>query len=247
MRKFVAVLLIALMLLSGINVAAADKEYDPNINYMDQMLQAAARGDMEALEEAARLRNLKIAGEKMTYEPVSPQELINTFENYVGYSLTVDYMDQMYQCALAGDMAGGRNAAQKRNIKIAYLGLNYLQYSFDDFILLSKVISTEAGDDRASLEWKMCVGEVVLNRVANSYFPNSISEVVYQEGQYASPSTYYRVYPTAACYKAAIALLNGQRVFNDINVVFQANFVQGHGIVRIFTLSPYSPTYFCYY
>lgn len=247
MRKFVAVLLIALMLLSGINVAAADKEYDPNINYMDQMLQVAARGDMEALEEAARLRNLKIAGEKMTYEPVSPQELINTFENYVGYSLTIDYMDRMYQCALAGDMAGGREAAQKRNIKIAYLGLNYMQYSFDDFILLSKVISTEAGDDRASLEWKMCVGEVVLNRVAHRCFPNSIPEVVYQKNQYGTPSTYYRVYPTSMCYRAAIALLNGQRVFNDTNVVFQANFVQGHGIARVFTLSPYPPTYFCYY
>lgn len=41
------------------------------------------------------------------------------------------------------------------------------QYSESDLMLLAKVIYAEAGSDFLSDEWKMCVGEVVLNRVAS--------------------------------------------------------------------------------
>ena len=245
MKKIIAILLIMLCLVTS--VVAADTEYDPSIDYMDIMLQAAARGDIDTLKEAARLRDLKIEGEHMSWKPVSPQELMDNFESYVGYSLYVDYMDLMYQCARNGDYNGGREAARKRNIKIAFLGMNYKPYSFDEFILLSKVIYTEAGDDSMSLEWKICVGEVVLNRVANPHYPNSIYDVVYQRGQYAGTGSYGSKHPTTACYKAVIALFNGYRVFNDTSVVYQANFRQGHGVARTFYHNLYGTTYFCYY
>lgn len=170
-----------LMLMSC--VVAADvqdeKEYDPNVDYMELMIIAAIKGNQQDLEEAARLRDLKIAGENMEYKPVSPQELIDTFEERVGFSLGTDYMSKMRDAYFSGNYNAGCEAARKRNIKISYLGLNYMRYSYDEFVLLSKVICCEAGSDWLPMEWKMAVGEVVLNRVAHRAFPNTIYDVVY--------------------------------------------------------------------
>jgi len=156
-----------------------EKEYDPSINYMEQMIVAAIKGNQADLEEAARLRDLKITGENMKYEPVSAQELIDTFEERVGFSLSTNYMSKMRAAYFSDDYNAGCEAARKRNIKISYLGLNYMRYSYDELILLSKVICCEAGSSWLPIEWKMAVGEVVLNRVAHSSFPNSIYDVVY--------------------------------------------------------------------
>ena len=166
-----------LMLMSC--VIAVDKEYDPNVDYMELMIIAAIKGNQQDLEEAARLRDLKIAGENMEYKPVSPQELIDTFEERVGFSLSTDYMSKMRDAYFSGDYNAGCEAARKRNIKISYLGLDYMKYSYDEIVLLSKVICCEAGSDWLSMEWKMAVGEVVLNRVAHPAFPNTIYDVVY--------------------------------------------------------------------
>lgn len=160
-------------------VVAANKEYDSNIDYMDLMITAAIKGNQADLEEAARLRDLKIAGENMSYKPVSPQELIDTFEERVGFSLSTDYMSKMCDAYFSGDYNAGCEAARKRNIKISYLGLNYMKYSYDEFILLSKVICSEAGSSWLPIDWKMAVGEVVLNRVAHPAFPNTIYNVIF--------------------------------------------------------------------
>lgn len=244
-KRALSIFMAVLMLMSC--VVAADKEYDPNVDYMELMIIAAIKGNQQDLEEAARLRDLKIAGENMEYKPVSPQELIDTFEERVGFSLSTDYMSKMRDAYFSGDYNAGCEAARKRNIKISYLGLNYMKYSYDEMILLSKVICSEAGSSWLSMEWKMAVGEVVLNRVAHPVFPNSIYNVVFQPGQYASASYYARLSPSAVCVDATINLMNGQRVFNDGNVVFQANFRQGHGVARTFYDKYLGYTYFCYY
>ena len=244
-KRALSIFMAVLMLMSC--VVAADKEYDPNVDYMELMIIAAIKRNQQDLEEAARLRDLKIAGENMEYKPVSPQELIDTFEERVGFSLSTDYMSKMRDAYFSGDYNTGCEAARKRNIKISYLGLDYMKYSYDEMILLSKVICCEAGSDWLSMEWKMAVGEVVLNRVAHPAFPNTIYDVVYQRGQYAGTGSYSRLSPSAACVNAVINLMNGQCIFNDINVVFQANFRQGHGVARSFYDSHFGYTYFCYY
>ena len=247
MIKGFVVLMLVVALVFCMGMASPDKEYDPDVDYMELMIKAAINGDQAALEEAARLRNLKIEGESMEYKPVSPQELIDNFESRVGFSLHTDYMALMCQALKNGNYNDGVEAARKRNIKISYLGLGYKHYSYDELVLLTKVVATEAGSSWLSMEWKMAVGEVVLNRVANSHFPNSIYDVVYQRGQYAGTGNYPYIHPSAACIQAVVNLLNGQRIFNDTNVVFQANFRQGHGVARSFYDSYFGYTYFCYY
>lgn len=49
----------AILILTCLGVSAC-AEYEPDTNYMSQMIVAAQNGDMEAGREAARLRNMKI-------------------------------------------------------------------------------------------------------------------------------------------------------------------------------------------
>lgn len=121
------------------------------------------------------------------------------------------------------------------------------QYSDSDLMLLAKVIYAEAGSDFLSDEWKMCVGEVVLNRVASPEFPNTIYDVVYQPGQYHGARSGYiaSLIPSERCIDIARRLLDGERLMEPA-VVFQANFKQGSGICKALYDSHLGWTYFCY-
>lgn len=88
---------------------------------------------------------------------------------------------------------------------------------------------------------KKSVGSVVLNRVEDSRFPDTISEVVFQSGQYSCTwdGNYYRE-PSQETIDIARELLeNGSAI--DESVVWQAEFVQGVGIYDII-----GNMYFCY-
>lgn len=121
------------------------------------------------------------------------------------------------------------------------------QYSESDLMLLAKVIYAEAGSDFLSDEWKMCVGEVVLNRVASPEFPNTIYDVVYQQGQYQGARSGYiaSLTPSERCIDIARRLLDGERLMEP-SVVFQANFKQGSGVCKALYDSHLGWTYFCY-
>lgn len=117
-------------------------------------------------------------------------------------------------------------------------------YTDEDLYVLSHIIQCEAGYcDREMMEG---VGSVVLNRVADDRFPDSIYEVVNQQGQYrpVMSGTFQSAEPTDEVIDVAIDLLtNGSKFPAD--VVWQANFVQGTGIYKTLSTS-YSTMYFCY-
>lgn len=89
--------------------------------------------------------------------------------------------------------------------------------------ILANVVAGEAGS--CPQEHQIAVAAVVLNRVADPRFPDSVSEVVGQPGQYSER------YLTATgaseeCYEAArIAMEGGHDV--PETVIYQANFPQG--------------------
>lgn len=97
---------------------------------------------------------------------------------------------------------------------LLYLGLsggsttNNTSYSDADVQLLGKVISAEARGE--SYEGQVAVGAVILNRVAHSSFPDSISGVVYQNGAFScvNDSNWYQPISETS-KKAAIDALNG--------------------------------------
>ena len=81
-----------------------------------------------------------------------------------------------------------------------------------DAYLLGAIIQCESEGE--PYEGKLAVGSVVLNRVKSSYFPNTVSGVIYQSGQFspvASGRLAYRLEAgvNSECLQAAQEVLNG--------------------------------------
>lgn len=87
-------------------------------------------------------------------------------------------------------------------------------YNSDDVYWLSRIIYSESGNQ--PLTGKLAVGNVVLNRVNSSRFPNTIKEVIFQKNQFspAKNGTIYRtpseesVIAAKLCLDGAVALSN---------------------------------------
>ena len=111
----------------------------------------------------------------------------------------------------------------------------------NDLWYLSHVIQAEAG--YCSTEMMEGVGSVVLNRVEDDRFPNTIPEVIEQPGQYSTASYLASQEPTEEVLRVAKDLLkNGSKLPGD--VIYQANFSQGTGTYKTLSTS-YSTMYFC--
>ena len=69
------------------------------------------------------------------------------------------------------------------------------------------------------------MGEVVLNRMDSPEFPDTMEEVIFQDGQYENvDNREFReeFLPTRACVRAALKALRGERLLPPL-VVFQSN------------------------
>lgn len=159
-----------------------------------------------------------------------------------------DYMAEMLRCVMAGETGNGMAAAQSRREKIESLGLGYIHVDYGELEMLSKLIEIEAGSLWLPMEWKMAVGEVVLNRMASPEFPDSMREVIEQPGQYygRGSALFASTLPSEASALAAKRLLEGERVLCAPGVVFQANFPLGSGVHLTLHDSRLGYTYLCY-
>lgn len=170
-----------------------------------------------------------------------------TIPGAADYEPKTDYMELMIQAVMKGDTEAGTQAEQARNEKIEALGLAYDPVTFDDLLLLSRVIYREAGSNWLSEEWKMSVGEVVLNRVASPEFPDTIREVVMQPGQYGGLTKEFKyLKPSRTCVEIALRLLTGERVLEEPSVVFQSNGHLGSGVHKKLVDGQLGVTYLCY-
>ena len=133
------------------------------------------------------------------------------------------------------------------------------QYSDEDIRILTTTVFHEAGHTTEQL--RQYVAQVVLNRVEDSRFPDTVKGVITQPGQYSTKyatveaanaiqatdsknGTYY--YGT--CEDSVKAAMMGQ-VEMPSNVLYQANFSQGKGVWKsvYFNSGWYASTsYFCY-
>ena len=108
------------------------------------------------------------------------------------------------------------------------------EFTEEDRRLLADCIYWEARGQ--SYECQCYVGQVILNRVYDRRYPNTIRGVIGQPGQYANG---IRSSPEP-CYAAADAVLTGQ-VAMPRNVIYQAQFQQGSGVWKYL-----EGEYFCY-
>ena len=133
------------------------------------------------------------------------------------------------------------------------------QYSDEDIRILTTTVFHEAGHTTEQL--RQYVAQVVLNRVEDSRFPDTVKGVITQPGQYSTKyatveaanaiqatdsknGTYYY----GICEDSVKAAMMGQ-VEMPSNVLYQANFSQGKGGWKsvYFNSGWYASTsYFCY-
>lgn len=114
-------------------------------------------------------------------------------------------------------------------------------YSPEELDMLALVIYQEAGADYYSDTTRLMVGTVVMNRIADDRFPDTMYEVLTQESQYGLLHWTGLVWPKRAslpeeahaverAYELAERILLGERAL-PADVVWQAEFVQGTEIV----------------
>ena len=127
---------------------------------------------------------------------------------------------------------------------LAGAGMQEPAYSEDDLYRMSHLIYGEAGN--CSREMMEAVGSVVLNRVSDDRFPDTLADVIFQQGQYACTwDGNYDLTPSEEAVEVARFLLEeGSQL--DSSVVWQAEFVQGEGIYKTVTSPWGSIMYFCY-
>lgn len=161
-----------------------------------------------------------------------------------------NYMEDMIAACVSGDLEYGRAAAESRNEKIDRLGLDVPYVDFDELHLLSRVIWFEAGSSWLPQDWRIKVGEVLLNRVASPEFPNTLAECVYQK-----PVQYQKAFSdefnsmtcvSESSVRAAAYLLNGGRLINNGSVVFQSSRKLGGGVHEALYDKTLGTTYLCY-
>ena len=155
------------------------------------------------------------------------------------------YLEDMIAAAEEGKVKSGRNAEENRNAAIDAAASDAQKISFDDLYLLARVIYSEAGSDWLDEEFRICVGEVVLNRVESPEFPDTIYDVVYQKGQYpvVNSAGFSSMEPGEDCVNAALKLLQGERLMVP-SVVYQSDSIQGE-LFSMYSDMRLGNTYFC--
>ena len=152
-----------------------------------------------------------------------------------------DYRAAMIEAALRADVEAGRAAAQARDLRLDAAGSTDARIDFDELLLLARLIQLEAGDSRLSEGWRLCVGEVALNRVASPEFPDTLREVLAEEGGYEGLDG---VRPDRRSAEAAWELLAGKRLL-DRRVLYQSDGRPSGPVYATFCDRYYRVTYFC--
>lgn len=126
------------------------------------------------------------------------------------------------------------------------------KYTEDELFCMAAAIYNEAGADYCSDDTRRLVGYVILNRVKDSRYPNTIREVLEEIGQYGV--FYYtgvkfsdrhtlpqEQHAVKRAYRIAEEVLESEFIPIPETVVFQAEFQQGTSIYKY-----QDGLYFCY-
>ena len=102
--------------------------------------------------------------------------------------------------AMGVTLSGSKSAATTASSSTSYVS--------SDHRLLAKLVYAEARGE--SYKGQVAVAAVVLNRVASSSFPNTVSGVIYQSGAFSCVSNgSINNTPDSSCIRAALDALNG--------------------------------------
>lgn len=95
-------------------------------------------------------------------------------------------------------------------------------YSEEDVTLLAQLITHEALGEGYN-GW-VAVGEVVMNRVESEKFPSTVSDVIFQKGQFSGARSITSITPRQDVKDVARQILDGSlRIFNNKSVLYFCN------------------------
>lgn len=114
-------------------------------------------------------------------------------------------------------------------------------YTYKDVDLLAEVMYHENWNTDKDHLAAYYTGAVVMNRVKSDIWPNTISDVLYQKGQYSTTKKFFTKDIPDECRQMAIIILAYGTPDVPDTVVFQAMRRQGSG-----TWKKVGTDYFCY-
>ena len=151
-----------------------------------------------------------------------------------------DYLAEMVTAAVNADHAAGRAAQLARREELTASGET--EVDFETLLLLARFLYACAGDTWRTEELRLCAGEVLLNRVDSPEFPDTLEEVLCDEG--IGLEELASLTPSRDCVNAALRLLQGERLL-DRAVVYQSDRALGGGVYATFCDRRLRFTYFC--
>lgn len=97
----------------------------------------------------------------------------------------------------------------------------------EEIDLLARIVWLEARGE--SFEGQQAVAEVVFNRILSEDFPDTLTEVIYEKGQFTTVWDVHTAAPTNTQYRAIDAALNGPNIL-PLEVVFFSRAPQNDNI-----------------
>ena len=215
-------------------------EYFTQMASYDQEMLAAYQAAREAVEEKeAQLQSDMDQLEEMQASAEAEHDRFSSLISQTQSSISA-YSDQIATAEAQVEALEAQMAAQDENIEAlqkqleeeirksrlaaqsSWRDISEVTFTEDDRYLLANLIYCEAGGE--PYEGQVAVGAVVINRVLSSVFPNTLSGVIYQSGQFEPVSTGRLALALAenratdSCYRAADEAMSG--VTNVGNCVF---------------------------
>ena len=215
-------------------------EYFSQMAAYDQKMLAAYKAAREAVEE--KEAKLEADMDQLEDMQASAQAEHERFSGLISQTRgnIAAYSNQIASAEAQVEVLEAQIAAQDENIaalqtkleeeirksrlaaQSSWRDISEVSFSEDDRYLLANLIYCEAGGE--PYEGQVAVGAVVINRVLSSVFPNTVSGVIYQSGQFEPVSTGRLALALAenratdSCYRAADEAMSG--VTNVGNCVF---------------------------
>lgn len=194
----------------------------------------AERGELVAMQEDMREKQDSVSSLINTTKSniaKANEDLNNAASNVADIDEKLQQMilyEQQLEIQKAKEDAA-RLAAIREQEQEDTSGVVYVPADSDEY-LLGAIIQCESEGE--PYEGKLAVGSVVLNRVRSSYFPNTISGVVYQSGQFspvASGRLAYRLEAgvNSECLRAAQEVLGGNITLNCLYFRTNNGIIQG--------------------
>ena len=206
-------------------------EYFTQMASYDQEMLAAYQAAREAVEEKeAQLQSDMDQLEEMQASAEAEHDRFSSLISQTQSSISA-YSDQIASAEAQVEALEAQMAAQDENIaalqkqleeeirksrlaaQSSWRDISEVTFTEDDRYLLANLIYCEAGGE--PYEGQVAVGAVVINRVLSSVFPNTLSGVIYQSGQFEPVSTGRLALAlaenraTSSCYRAADEAMSG--------------------------------------